>query len=139
MANDLKRKSLFFINIILLFNFLELYCCTWSCLYYLSERVKMFGLAVIEFLVKDDFTTEYSLFRVNNCAYCSPILEQSTLNYIYIYKLIVYYTVKKIRIYIRAEFRQSFGMNFVSPFQPEREFKVYKSCKCSQIICSRVH
>ena len=22
-------------------------------------------------------------------------------------------------------------MNFVSPFQPEREFKVYKSCKCS--------
>ena len=29
-----------------------------------------------------------------------------------------------------------FGMNFVSPFQPEREFKLYKSCKCSQIICS---
>ena len=29
-------------------------------------------------------------------------------------------------------------MNFVSPFQPEREFKVYKSCKCSQIICSRL-
>ena len=30
-------------------------------------------------------------------------------------------------------------MNFFCPFQPEREFKVYKSCKCSQIICSRVH
>ena len=41
--------------------------------------------------------------------------------------------------YIREEFKESLGMNFVSPFQPEREFKVYKSCKCSQIICSRVH
>ena len=28
---------------------------------------------------------------------------------------------------------------FFIPFQPEREFKVYKSCKCSQFICSRVH
>ena len=46
---------------------------------------------------------------------------------------------KENRIYIRVEFRQSLGMNFFSPFQPEREFKVYKSCKCSQIICSRVH
>ena len=42
------------------------------------------------------------------------------------------------RIY-REELKESLGMNFVSPFQPEREFKVYKSCKCSQIICSRVH
>ena len=47
--------------------------------------------------------------------------------------------VKENRMYIRVEFKQSIGMNFVSPFQPEREFKVYKSCKCSQIICSRVH
>ena len=46
---------------------------------------------------------------------------------------------KENRIYIGVEFRQSLGMKFVSPFQPEREFKVYKSCKCSQIICSRVH
>ena len=37
------------------------------------------------------------------------------------------------RIYIRGEFKESLGMNFFSPFQPEREFKVYKSCKCSQI------
>ena len=44
---------------------------------------------------------------------------------------------KENRIYIRVEFRQSLGMNFVSPIQPKREFKVYKSCKCSQIICSR--
>ena len=42
------------------------------------------------------------------------------------------------RIY-REELKEFLGMNFVSPFQPEREFKVYKSCKCSQIICSRVH
>ena len=36
------------------------------------------------------------------------------------------------RIYIREELKESLGMNFFSPFQPEREFKVYKSCKCSQ-------
>ena len=44
-------------------------------------------------------------------------------------------TVIENRIYIKGEFRQSLGMNFFSPFQP---FKVYNSCKCSQIICSRV-
>ena len=42
------------------------------------------------------------------------------------------------RIY-REELKESLGMNFVSPFHPKREFKVYKSCKCSQIIRSRVH
>ena len=42
------------------------------------------------------------------------------------------------RIY-REELKESLGMNFFSPFQPEREFKLYKSCKCLQIICSRVH
>ena len=42
------------------------------------------------------------------------------------------------RLY-RDELKESLGMNLFSPFQPEREFKVYKSCKCSQIICSRVH
>ena len=41
------------------------------------------------------------------------------------------------RIY-REELKESLGMNFFSPFQPEREFKVYKLCKRSQIICSRV-
>ena len=30
------------------------------------------------------------------------------------------------------------SMNFVSPFQPEKEFKVYNSCKCSQVIRSTV-
>ena len=42
--------------------------------------------------------------------------------------------LKENRINIRAEFSTSFGMNFVSTFQPEREFKMYKSCKCSQNI-----
>ena len=41
--------------------------------------------------------------------------------------------------YIRVEFKQSLGMKFVSPFQPEREFKVYNSCKCSQIIRCASH
>ena len=40
------------------------------------------------------------------------------------------------RKYIRGEFEESLGMNFFSPFQSERKFKVYKSCKCSQIINS---
>ena len=42
------------------------------------------------------------------------------------------------RIYIRREVRESLSMDLFSPFQPGREFKVYKSCKCSQIMCSRV-
>ena len=42
------------------------------------------------------------------------------------------------RIY-REELKESLGMNFFSPFQPERKFKVYKSYECSQIICRRVH
>ena len=33
-------------------------------------------------------------------------------------------TSKENRIYIRGEFRISLGMHFISPFQPEREFKV---------------
>ena len=37
------------------------------------------------------------------------------------------------RIY-REELKESLGMNFFSPFQLEKEFKVYRSCKCSQII-----
>jgi len=36
--------------------------------------------------------------------------------------------------YIRVELKQSLGMNFVSPFQSEREYKVYNSCKFSKII-----
>ena len=58
--------------------------------------------------------------------------------------------VKENRIYIRVEFRQSLGMNLDNldnrpsvrilsvPFSLKGS-KVYKSCKCSQIICSRVH
>ena len=30
-------------------------------------------------------------------------------------------------------------MNFVSPFQPEREFKVYKSCTLIQYIPWTIH
>ena len=32
--------------------------------------------------------------------------------------------VKENRIYISVEFKESLGMNFFSPFQSEREFKV---------------
>ncbi len=47
-------------------------------------------------------------------------------------QLTTLYTVQHYTLY-------TLGMNFFSPFKPEREFKVYKSCKCLQIICSRVH
>ena len=30
---------------------------------------------------------------------------------------------KENRIYIRGEFKESLGMNFFSPFQPERQLK----------------
>ena len=36
--------------------------------------------------------------------------------------------------YIRVELKQSLGINFVSPFPSEREYKVYNSCKFSKII-----
>jgi len=69
------------------------------------------------------------------------IFEQLFAHWLYKAKWNVYRTFMytENRIHIRVEFRKSLGMNFVSPFQPEREFKVYKSCKCSQIICSTVH
>ena len=57
----------------------------------------------------------------------------------YLHSQYLDYMAIENRIYIRGEFKESFDMNFFSPFQPEREFKVYKSCKCSQIMCSRVH
>ena len=41
------------------------------------------------------------------------------------------------RIY-REELKESLGMNYFSPFQPKREFKVYKSCKCSQMYINTV-
>ena len=49
-------------------------------------------------------------------------------------EFVVYNRIKLIenRIY-REELKESLDMNFFSPFQPEREFKVYKSCKCSQM------
>ena len=40
---------------------------------------------------------------------------------------------KENRMCIRVELSQSFGMNFVSPFQPEKEFKVYNSWKCQNV------
>ena len=38
---------------------------------------------------------------------------------------------KENRMYIKGEFKESLGMNFFSPFQPEREFKVYINTVCS--------
>ena len=49
------------------------------------------------------------------------------------------FSAKRIEYILEWNLEKTLGMNFVSPIQPEREFKVYKSCKCSQIICSRVH
>ena len=64
-------------------------------------------------------------------------------NLLYILDLMLIFHVLEVKniengIY-REELKESLGMIFFSPFKPEREFKVYKSCKCLQIICSRVH
>ena len=40
------------------------------------------------------------------------------------------------KIYIRGEFKKSLNMNFFSPFQPEREFKVCKSCMFPRLFIS---
>ena len=45
---------------------------------------------------------------------------------------------KENRLYIEWNLSNPLSMNFVSPFQPEKEFKVYNSCKCSQVIRSTV-
>ena len=45
---------------------------------------------------------------------------------------------KRIEYILEGNLKNLDGMIFFSPFQPEREFKVYKSCKCSQILYSRV-
>ena len=63
---------------------------------------------------------------------------QCNPNYIRLYLLRLSSKSIESRIY-REELKESLGMNFFSPFQSKREFKVYKSYKCSQIICSGVH
>ena len=63
-------------------------------------------------------------------------LTQNNVVFSFIHPIDIYI---ENRIYIKGEFKESLGMNFFSPFHPKRELKVYKSCKCSQIICSRVH
>ena len=96
---------------------------------------------------KTTFSIHQSACRVFNCIiynlkYYMAGLHAVTLDFSYIgtqYFHGTFVISKENRIYIRGEFKESLGMNFFSPSQPEREFKVYKSCKCSQIICSRVH
>ena len=40
------------------------------------------------------------------------------------------------RDYNRREIRLSISMDLFSPLEPEKEFKVYNSCKCLQILRS---
>ena len=46
---------------------------------------------------------------------------------------------KRIEYVLEWNLVYPLDMNLFSPFQPESEFKVYRSCKCSQIICRRMH
>ena len=82
-----------------------------------------------------EYLTVYSI--ILNIIWHAVTLDFSYIGTQYFHGTFVIF--KENRIYIRGEFKESLGMNFFSPFPPEREFKVYKSCKCSQIICSRVH
>ena len=70
------------------------------------------------------------------------MLEKCCVTYICRYKKGKTLKTKRIEYILEGNLENPLGMNFFSPFQPEREFKVqimFKSCKCSQIICSRVH
>ena len=57
-----------------------------------------------------------------NSIFCSQVLSLNISVRKIILSLYCLYLVlnKENRIYIRVEFRQSLGMNFVSPFQPEK-------------------
>ena len=74
---------------------------------------------------------EVSLKLVLSCI--EQLIEQGNIllgviSHFFKKKGVPFHYVKAKRIeYIRVEFKQSLGMNFVSPFQPEREFKVYNS------------
>ena len=94
---------------------------------------------------KDGCTQRHQVYSYI-CPFTHPLIHSFIhlfiLTFIIIYPFIYSFPstcYKENRIYIRVEFRESFGLIFFSPFQPEREFKVYKSCKCLQIICSIVH
>jgi len=67
------------------------------------------------------------------------MLEKCCVTYICRYKKGKTFKTNRIEYVLEGNLENPLGMNFFSPFQPEREFKVYKSCKSSQIICSRVH
>ena len=54
-----------------------------------------------------------------------------------IFKSITYLRILNLKCPVHREQNIQRGIKRIS--RPEREFKVYKSCKCSQIICSRVH
>ena len=90
-----------------------------------------------EFVAKGQFLSNYFI----NVRSVNLFLKKKlSLTYSFKFqnkKFVKHLTIEN-RIY-REELNESLGMNFFSPFQPEREFKVYKSCKCSQIICSRVY
>ena len=90
-----------------------------------------FNYVLLSLLIKNLFLLPvfwiFKFFYYNNANFFlfPNIFENNSLKY----------TPIENRIYIRGELKESLGMNFFSPFQAEREFKVYKSCKCSQIIC----
>ena len=47
-------------------------------------------------------------------------------------------TIKRIEYIYQSGILKISRYEFFSPFQPEREFKVYKSCKCLQILIQYV-
>ena len=63
--------------------------------------------------------------------FCNPINVKTTKHFNHFFtpkKFEICLILKLInienRIYIREELKESLGMNFFGPFQPEREFKV---------------
>ena len=93
------------------------------------DSVKMYLYVYLTFILKKKMILFYP------AGY--PWLPSKNVSYVFILYIHIYErraSFKENRIYIRVEFRQSLGMHFVSPFQPEREFKVYNSCKLYALI-----
>ena len=92
--------------------------------------------------IKDqDQNQDKNLYQSNTWSQLT-LLSQYTVTTWSQLNLVSWYEVtpgQREQIIHRVEFKQSLGMNIVSPFEPEREFKVYNSCKSSQIINSTSH
>jgi len=106
---------------------------------WLNILCKWYSICIRNFCLTYNYRVYNNLYWIIKCRlWYLIVIKWQRLHFVSLSILKCAFIIEN-RIYIQGEFKESLGINFFSPFQPEREFKVYKSCKCSQIICSRVH